>query len=59
MRNGRKETGIRVCEVLAIVFIVLQLLCIIDWSRVCELSPAWFPLIIVLVLYVIIAICDN
>ena len=44
---------------LAIVFIVLKLLGVINWSWWWVLSPIWISIIIVLVLYGILAICDG
>lgn len=46
-------------DVLAIVFIVLKLLGVINWSWWWVLSPIWISIIIVLVLYGILAICDD
>lgn len=47
MNNKTIELGI--CDVLAIVFIVLKLLKIIMWSWVWVLSPIWIPITIVLI----------
>lgn len=45
--------GLGVCDVLAIVFIVLKLLKVIAWSWLLVLSPIWIPVIIVLICIVI------
>lgn len=57
--DSKKSTGLGICDVLAIVFIVLKLLGVIDWSWLWVLSPIWISVIIVLVLYGIIAIFDK
>lgn len=59
MSDSKKRSGLEICDVLAIVFIVLKLLGVIKWSWWWVLSPIWIPIIIVLVLYGIIAICDS
>lgn len=59
MSNNNKRVGLGVYDVLAIVFIVLKLVGVINWSWVWVLSPIWISVIIVLVLYGVIAILDN
>lgn len=59
MSDNKKSYSIGFFDVLAIVFIVLKLLGVIKWSWWWVLSPIWIPIIIVLVLYGIIAICDS
>jgi len=54
MDNKTSGGGIGFCGLLAIVFIVLKLLGIIQWSWVWVLSPIWIPLIIVIILLIII-----
>ena len=46
--------GIGFFGLLAIVFIVLKLLGIIQWSWVWVLSPIWIPLIIVIIILIIL-----
>ena len=41
--------GISFCGVLAIVFIVLKLLKVIDWSWLWVLAPIWIPLALYIV----------
>lgn len=48
--SDSKKYSIGVSDVLAIVFIVLKLIGVINWSRVWVLSPIWISLIV---------ICDN
>lgn len=57
--SSKKSTGLGICDVLTIVFIVLKLVGVIDWSWLWVLSPIWISVIIVLVLYGIIAILDK
>lgn len=57
--SNKKSASLGVCDVLAIIFIVLKLLGIITWSWLWVLSPIWISIIIVLVLYGIIAILDD
>lgn len=59
MSDSKKRSGLGICDVLTIVFIVLKLLGIINWSWWWVLSPIWISIIIVLVLYGILAICDG
>ena len=59
MSGNKKSYSIGFFDALAIVFIVLKLLGVIKWSWWWVLSPIWIPIIIVLVLYGIIAICDS
>lgn len=54
MDNKTSGGGIGFCGLLAIVFIVLKLLGIIQWSWVWVLSPIWIPLIIVIILFIIL-----
>ncbi|MDR1605587.1 MAG: hypothetical protein LBS41_00605 [Streptococcaceae bacterium] len=60
MENERD--GIGFCGLLTIVFIVLKLLNVIDWSWVWVLAPIWIPLavfgILILALYAIDCITD-
>lgn len=57
--SDNKRYGLGICDVLGIVFIVLKLLGVIDWSWWWVLAPIWIPVVIVLVLYGVLAICDN
>lgn len=55
--SDNKRYGLGICDVLGIVFIVLKLLGVIDWSWWLVLAPIWIPVVIVLVLYGVLAIC--
>ena len=52
------STGLGLCDVLAVVFIVLKLIGVIDWSWWWVLSPVWIPVIIVVIAYIVISIVD-
>lgn len=50
--------GLGLCDVLAVVFIVLKLIGVIDWNWWWVLSPVWIPVIIVVIAYIVISIVD-
>lgn len=51
--------GLGLCDVLAVVFIVLKLIGVIDWSWWWVLAPIWIPVIIVVIAYIVISIVDQ
>ena len=59
MKYDAKRTGIGISDVLTLIFIVLKLVGVINWSWVWVLSPVWISIIILIVMYGIIAICDS
>lgn len=59
MSDNKKRSGLGICDVLTIIFVVLKLLGIINWSWLWVLSPIWIYIIIVLVLFGLIAILDS
>ena len=50
--------GLVLCDVLAVVFVVLKLIGVIDWSWWWVLAPVWIPVIIVVIAYIVISIID-
>ena len=54
--NRVRVGGIGICDVLAIVFIVLKLCGVITWSRIWVLAPIWIPLCLVIIFLIIFAI---
>lgn len=56
--NNSKSISLGVCDVLGIVFIVLKLVGVIDWSWWLVLLPLYGPLVIVLLIAVFVAIGD-
>ena len=55
--NAVNTNGIGFCGLLAIVFITLKLIGIINWSWFWVLSPIWIPFAIWLVIIVVILVC--
>ena len=49
----KSSAGIGFCGLLAIVFIVLKLLKVIDWSWTLVLAPIWIPFVIMIIAVVI------
>ena len=54
--DGNKTVGVGICDVLAIVFVVLKLVGVISWSWWWVLSPIWIPIVIILILGLIIGV---
>lgn len=50
--------GLGLCDALAVVFVVLKLIGVIDWSWWWVLAPVWIPVIIVIIAYIVISIID-
>lgn len=56
MDNKAKQGGLGIVPVLTIVFIVLKLLGVIQWSWIWVLSPIWISAVIVIVVFSVILI---
>ena len=56
--NTSVKGGLSFCEILLVVFIVLKLCKVINWSWWWVLSPFWIPLIIWLILLIIVLIYE-
>jgi hypothetical protein len=56
MDNKAKQGGLGIVSVLTIVFIVLKLLGVIQWSWIWVLSPIWISAVIVIVVFSVILI---
>lgn len=54
MDNKNSRYGVTVVDVLLIVFIVLKLCKVIDWSWWWVFSPLWISLIIVILILLIV-----
>ena len=54
-----KRVGLGLADVLTIVFVVLKLIGIIEWSWFWVLSPVWISVILVLVIWGIYAIINK
>ena len=61
MSSNRNSSslGIGICGVLTIVFIVLKLVGVINWSWLWVLCPLWIDILLTVIVLVIIAIIDN
>ena len=56
MDNKAKQGGLGIVSVLTIVFIVLKLLGVIQWSWVWVLSPIWISAVIAVAVFSVILI---
>ena len=56
MDNKAKQGGLGIVSVLTIVFIVLKLLGVIQWSWIWVLSPIWISAMIVVAVFSVILI---
>lgn len=55
--NNSAGTGIGFCGLLTLVFIVLKLVGVINWSWLWVLSPIWIPtLLLCIIMFVLIVI---
>ena len=57
--RNNSSSGIGICEVLTIVFIVLKLVGAINWSWLWVLCPLWIDILLTVIVLVIITIIDN
>lgn len=48
--SDNKRTGLGLCDVLLVVFVVLKLIGVINWGWGWVLAPLWISILIVLVL---------
>lgn len=56
MHNSHTNVGMSFFEVLTVIFVVLKLVGVINWSWLWVLAPIWIPLSIILVICFVIAI---
>ena len=54
--SGKNSTGLGFTSVLTLIFIVLKLVGVINWSWWWVLSPIWISLIFALVILIIVAV---
>ena len=57
-RNS-SSSGIGICGVLTIVFIVLKLVGVINWSWLWVLCPLWIDILLTVIVLVILAVLGN
>lgn len=59
MDKNNNTGAMKFCDVLLIVFVVLKLVGVIDWSWWWVLAPFWIPTLIVIFLIVAIKIAER
>lgn len=57
--NRNSSSGIGICGVLTIVFVVLKLIGVINWSWLWVLCPLWINLLLTIIVAVIIVIINK
>lgn len=57
--NRSNRSGLGVCGVLTIIFIVLKLVGVINWSWLWVLCPLWINILLTIIVLVVIAIMDK
>lgn len=57
--NNSAGTGIGFCGLLTLVFIVLKLVGVINWSWLWVLSPIWIPTILVCIIMIVLIIITG
>ena len=56
--SNSKSVGLGCCDVLLIVFIVLKLIGVINWSWGWVLAPLWIPVLLVVIGFLVSLIFD-
>ena len=59
MNNKTKQGGLGIVSVLTIIFIVLKLLGLIQWSWIWVLSPIWISAVIAVAVFSVILIVGR
>ena len=61
MSSNRSSSSdsLGLCSVLTIVFVVLKLVGVINWSWLWVLCPLWINLILTIIILIIIAVIDS
>ena len=57
--RSSKSSGIGICGVLTIVFIVLKMVGVVNWSWLWVLCPLWIDILLTIIVLVIITIIDK
>ena len=58
MKRNDNVYAMGLADVLLVVFIVLKLVGVIDWSWIWVLAPFWIPTLIVIFLIIVIKLLD-
>ena len=56
-KSRRANSGMSVASVLLVVFVVLKLTNLINWSWWWVLSPFWIPLVLVMTIVILYCVC--
>ena len=56
--SNSKSVGLGFCDVLLIVFMVLKLIGVINWSWGWVLAPLWIPVLLVVIGFLVSLIFD-
>ena len=56
--SNSKSVGLGFCDVLLIVFIVLKVIGVINWSWGWVLAPLWIPVLLVVIGFLVSLIFD-
>jgi fatty acid desaturase len=59
MKNSKRSGGLGFCGTLTIVFIVLKLVNVINWSWLWVLSPLWIDIVLTIILLLILELISN
>lgn len=59
MNDSKRSSGLGLCGVLTIVFVVLKLVGVIDWSWLWVLSPLWINIALIIILIIIVVLINN
>ena len=51
--------NMKICDVLTVVFVVLKLVGVIDWSWWWVLAPFWIPFLLYIILSVIVMLDES
>ena len=54
MRNSNSNSGTGIPTILTLIFVVLKLCKVIDWSWLWVLSPLWISTILLIIIYMIL-----
>lgn len=57
--NNSAGTGIGFCGLLTLVFIVLKLVGVINWSWVWVLSPIWIPTVLIILIMCVLILLSH
>ena len=57
--RNNSSSGIGICGVLTIVFVVLKLVGVINWSWLWVLCPLWIDILLTVIVLVIITIINK